>query len=509
MPPDTSKILTLEKLAEWIAEQKTRGRKVVHCHGCFDLLHIGHIRHFKHAREMGDALVVTVTPDRYVNKGPDRPAFPESLRLEALAALEVVDAVALNRWPTAVETIHLLKPNLYVKGAEYRDPQNDATGGIQLEQDAITAVGGSIAFTDDIVFSSSNLINRYASGYAKEVRDYLSAFGQRHPAASITGLLKEAGTRSVLLVGEAIIDEYEYCEAIGKSSKEPTLAVKSLHAQRFAGGILAAANHVSAFAERVALLTQVGDREDHLPFIREHVKPLIDAHYLVRRNSPTIVKKRLIEHYFFTKMLEVYHINDAALEPEDDAAVCEALDRMVPQYDLVIVIDFGHGMISPRAVDILCRKARFLCLNTQANAGNLGFNVISKYPRADFISLAEKEIRLEARDLRGEIEPMMKALSAKLDCPLITVTRGSRGSVVLDRATGFHFVPALAQRVVDRVGAGDASLSISSLLAAVGAPAEVVGFVGNVAGAWAVSVVGNEKSIERVGLIKQIETLLK
>lgn len=509
MAPDPSKYFTLEKLAEWISEQKLLGRKVVHCHGCFDLLHIGHIRHFKLAREMGDVLVVTVTPDRFVNKGPDRPAFPEALRLEAIAALHMVDAVALNQWPTAVETIHLLKPDIYVKGSEYRDAKNDATGGIQLEQDAVTSIGGTIAFTDDIVFSSSNLINRYASGYSPEVKDFLSAFGKRHPAAAIRERLAEAGTRSVLLVGEAIIDDYEFCEAIGKSSKEPTLAVKSLYSKRFAGGILAAANHVAAFVDRVAMATQIGDRDDQLEFIREHVKPTIDAHYLVRRNSPTIVKKRLIEHYFFTKMLEVYHINDAALEPEDDAAVCEALERLVPQFDVVIVIDFGHGMITPRAVEILARRAKFLCLNTQANAGNHGYNVISKYPRADFISLAEKEMRLEARDLRGEVEPMMTALSAKLDCPLITVTRGSRGSIVLDRATGFHHVPALAQKVVDRVGAGDASLSVSSLLAAVGAPAEMVAFAGNVAGAWAVSVVGNEKSIDRAGLIRQIETLLK
>lgn len=505
----TSKIMSLEQLAEWVAEQKAKGFKVVHCHGCFDLLHIGHIRHFRSAREMGDKLIVTVTPDRYVNKGPDRPAFPEALRLEAIAALEIVDAVALNRWPTAVETIHMLKPDIYAKGAEYRDARNDATGGILLEQDAITAVGGTLAFTDDIVFSSSNLINRFMSGYSQEVKDFLSSFSRRYPPPVIKDKLTEAGQKSVLLVGEAIIDDYEFCEAIGKSSKEPTLAVKSLYSKRFAGGILAAANHVASFVERVALVTQIGDREDQMDFIREHVKPSIEAHYLVRRNSPTIVKKRLIEHYFFTKMLEVYHINDAALEPEDDEAVCRTLDELVPHFDIVIVIDFGHSMLTSRAVDILARKAKFLCVNTQANAGNLGFNVISKYPRADYISLAEKEMRLEARDLRGEIEPMMEQLSEKLNCPLITVTRGSRGSVVYDRNTGFYLVPALAQKVVDRVGAGDASLSVSSLLAAVGAPAEMVGFVGNVAGAWAVSVMGNEKSIDRLGLIRQIETLLK
>jgi rfaE bifunctional protein kinase chain/domain/rfaE bifunctional protein nucleotidyltransferase chain/domain len=509
MTSKPSKILTLERLAEFIAAQKAKGRRVVHCHGCFDLLHIGHIRHFKSARELGDVLVVTVTPDRFVNKGPDRPAFPEELRLEAIAALDMVDAVALNRWPTAVETIGLIKPDLYAKGMEYKNAANDVTGGIRLEQDAVEAVGGALAFTDDIVFSSSSLINRFASAYPKEVKEYLEGFARRHPAAAINQQLGRASDLSVLVVGEAIIDDYEYCEAIGKSSKEPTLAVKSLYSKRFAGGILAVANHVASFAGKVTLLTQVGDRDDHLEFIRGHVRGDIDAHYLKRRNSPTIVKKRLIEHYFFTKMLEVYSINDAALEPDDESAFCAELERLAPKHDVVLVADFGHSLMTPRAVQTLCKHARYLAVNTQANAGNMGYNVISKYPRADYISLAEKEMRLEARDYRGDLTPMITRLAEKLNCPRITVTRGSNGSMVYDRTTGLSHVPALAQKVVDRVGAGDASLSVCALMAAQGAPAEMMAFVGNVAGAWAVSIVGNEKSIDRVNLAKQIETLLK
>lgn len=509
VPMASQKIVELDRLAAIVATQKAQGRRVVHCHGCFDLVHIGHIRHFQRAREMGDFLVVTVTPDRFVNKGPGRPAFPEDLRLETLAALDVVDAVALNRWPTAVETIRLVKPSLYVKGTEYKNAGNDVTGGIQLEQDAITSVGGVLAFTDDIVFSSSNLINRFASAYPKEVKEYLEGFARRYPAARINEHLQRAGQLSVLVIGETIIDDYEYCEAIGKSSKEPTLAVKSLYSQRFAGGILAVANHVASFAGRVSLLTQVGDRDDQLDFIRAHVRSGVQGHYLARHNSPTIVKKRLIEHYFFTKMLEVYSINDAAMEAEDEERLCAELERLVPQHDVVIVTDFGHSMMTPRAVELVSELSKFLAVNTQANAGNMGYNVISKYPRADYISLAEKEMRLEARDYRGDLTPMIQSLSRKLGCPRITVTRGRNGSMVYDRDEGMFIVPALAQQVVDRVGAGDASLSVSALLAAQKAPMEMVGFVGNAVGAWAVSIVGNEKSIDRVGLAKQIETLLK
>lgn len=504
-----SKIMELEQLAVFVAEQKAAGRKVVHCHGCFDLLHIGHIRHFQRARELGDVLVVTVTPDKFVNKGPGRPVFPEDLRSEAIAALDCVDAVAKNRWPQAVETIRMVKPSLYVKGSEYKDAAKDVTGGIAVEEEAVESVGGKLAFTDDIVFSSSNLINRHMSGWPRETREFLDGFVARHPAASIIDWLKQAHKLKVLVVGETIIDEYEYCESIGKSSKEPTLAVKKLHDKKFAGGILAVANHVADFVEQTRLVTMLGEIDSHEDFVRRNLKPSVAADFLIRKDSPTILKKRIIEHYFFTKMLEIYSINDADLTPDDNRSLCERLERVIDDVDLVIVADFGHSMITKDAVKIITDRAKFLALNVQANAGNMGYNVVSKYPRADYISLAEKEMRLESRDLRGELKHMLENVSHKLSCPRVVVTRGRNGSLCYDRKDGFCFVPAFAREVVDRVGAGDASLSISSLLAAVGAPMEVVGFVGNAVGAWAVSVVCNEKSVDRTLLYRQIETLLK
>ena len=109
MMEGNKKIKKISDLAEILREIRS-GKKLVLCHGVFDLLHIGHIRYFEQAKKYGDILIVTVTPDRFVNKGPERPAFPENLRAEAIAALDVVDYVAINEWPTAVETIHILKP---------------------------------------------------------------------------------------------------------------------------------------------------------------------------------------------------------------------------------------------------------------------------------------------------------------------------------------------------------------------------------------------------------------
>jgi rfaE bifunctional protein nucleotidyltransferase chain/domain len=154
------KILSLEKLAEKIREVKSQDKTIVHCHGCFDLMHPGHIKYFQAAKRMGDILVVTITPDRYVDKGPDRPVFPEMLRAESIAALECVDYVAINQWPTAVETLRLLRPHFYVKGQEFENLE-DKTGKLQKEYKVVKEVGAEIRFTHEIVFSSTKLLNTY------------------------------------------------------------------------------------------------------------------------------------------------------------------------------------------------------------------------------------------------------------------------------------------------------------------------------------------------------------
>ena len=148
------KIQELEQLAEIIEQLKGEGKTVMHCHGCFDLLHIGHIKHFEAAKAGGDVLIVTLTPDHLVNKGPGRPAFNEQMRMEALASLEVVDYVALNKWATSIETLELLKPSFYVKGSEYKDFEKDLTGNIQNDIVTSRDVSEEVSW----VFSHLNLL---------------------------------------------------------------------------------------------------------------------------------------------------------------------------------------------------------------------------------------------------------------------------------------------------------------------------------------------------------------
>jgi len=155
-----NKILGIEELAKLLGKVKAAGKKIVLCHGCFDLMHPGHIKHFQAAKKMGDVLVVTVTPDKFVDKGAGRPVFNENIRAESIAALECVDFVAINKWPDPVKTIKLLQPDIYVKGQEYeRDKEKIAE--LQKDLRAVEEAGAKMAFTHEKVYSSTELLGEY------------------------------------------------------------------------------------------------------------------------------------------------------------------------------------------------------------------------------------------------------------------------------------------------------------------------------------------------------------
>jgi len=446
------KIKHISELAEVLTELREKGKKIVHCHGVFDLLHIGHIRYFEQACKLGDILAVTLTPDRFVDKGPNRPAFNEKLRAEALASLGVIDYVAINEWATAEKTLHVLKPHFYVKGAEFKQLV-DPTGKIQKEAKALSEVGGRLIFADDIIFSSSNLINKYLSGFPDEVNSYLELFRNRYQSIDLIQVLDRMSELKVLVIGDTILDEYQYCEALGKSSKDPTLALKYQNHELFAGGVLAVANHVANFAGEVTLLSVLGEHNSHKEFIDKQLNPSIKSRFYVKPNAPTLIKRRFVDGYSFNKLFEVYVMDDSELPHEKDRQLCHWLDDHLNGFDLVLVSDFGHGTVSNAMVELLTKKAPFLAVNTQANAGNRGFHTISRYRRADYVCLADHEMRLEYRNASGELRPLMTDLTNKINCSKCVVTSGRQGCSVFSRNGEYVEVPTFVRDVVDRVGA--------------------------------------------------------
>jgi len=503
------KILDLEQLGEEVKLLKAQGKTIVHCHGVFDLLHIGHIRYFRQAKQFGDVLVVTVTEDSYVDKGPGRPAFSENLRAEGVASLDTVDYVAINKWPTAEETIRLLRPDYYVKGAEFRDITSDLTGKMEREAQVVKEVGAELVFADDIVFSSSNLINRYMSSYPKETQEYLEIVRNRYHVGDILDILDNMSALKVLVIGDSIIDEYQYCNAIGISSKDPALALKYESKDLFAGGVLAVANHVANFAGEVQLVSVLGDYERHEKFIRSQLASNVAPFFVTQPKAPTTLKRRYLDGYSFNKLFEIYVMDDTGLPDVEEDQLCEWLEEKLPEYDLVIAADFGHGAISDKMVKILSEHSPFLAVNTQANAGNRGYHTIDRYSRADFVCLALHELELAMRKELVHERTMVDKLANLLQCRQFVTTLGRRGCIVWDQSGEIVAVPAFASKVVDRVGAGDAFFSVASLAAYSGVSNEILGFLGNVIGAEAVEIIGNKKAIDKLRVKKHITAMLK
>jgi len=503
------KIKTLDALADIIQKLKKKGKIIVQCHGVFDLLHPGHIRHFESARKQGDVLIVTLTKDKYVNKGPGRPVFNQRLRAEFIAALQCVDYVAINEWPTAVNTIKKLKPDIYAKGSDYVDSSKDLTGEIKNEEEAVRSIGGRIYFTDDITFSSTKLLNTHFSVYPEETEGYLNDFRQKYTADQIVKYLKGLSGIKVLVIGDAIIDEYHYCRAMGKASKENIIPTRFLRDEIFAGGALAAANHIAGFCDNVHLVTCLGRQNSYQDFIESHLKPNIKTKFFFRDDAPTTIKRRFIEDAFLSKLFEVCFLDDSPLPERLESKLHAYLKGIIKNFDLVLVGDFGHGFIEKNTVEFLARKANFLAVNAQTNSANTGFNLITKYPRADYICIDEPEIRLATHSKFDNIENLITGIAKQVKYKKIIVTLGHKGSIGYSPKEGFSKAPVFSKEIVDRMGAGDAFISVTAPCAAAGYPMDVIGFIGNAVGAMKVLIVGNRSSVEPVPLFKFISTLLK
>jgi rfaE bifunctional protein kinase chain/domain len=353
------------------------------------------------------------------------------------------------------------------------------------------------------------LINIHINQFSTEVESYLKSFRSPQRISEIESLFKRCQNLKVLVVGEIIIDEYRYCDAIGKAGKEPVLVARYSSNEEFPGGTLAIANHIAGFAKEVGVLAYLGAENSREGFIHKHLKKNVTPHYLFCPDRPTITKIRYVEQYLLQKLFEVYMINDAPLASTQEAEFCDALQKYLQEYDVVVVADYGHSLISEQAVKILCEQSRFLAVNTQANAGNRGFHTISRYPRANYVSISQMELGLEMRSREGDPQEMVEAVLKRIDCPLFTVTRGRSGILVYDRDTGFSEAPGFTQHVVDRIGSGDAVLAVTSLAAALGATGEMIAFLGNIAGSEAVKIVGHRSFLDANLLARHINSLLK
>jgi cytidyltransferase-like protein len=392
------KIIEFSKAGAVLDQLRAEGKKIVQCHGTFDLIHPGHIYHLEEAKGYGDILVVTLTAERFVNKGPGRPYFNDKLRARSLAALACVDHVVVIPFAAAVEAILCVRPHIYCKGREYADAENDVTGNIREDVAAVEKIGGEIHYLGSVVFSSSKLINSHFDHVPVEVKQICQELAKTHPPAKIRKAVENLAGLKVLVVGDIIFDRYSYLRVQGLTSKNRILSGRYLYEDTQPGGALAVFNHIKQFTPQVRLVSLLGTEPWSLDLLRRSVSPEQD---LVVKDAEftTIIKQRFVETVGVDKELsKLFSVNFIDAEPPSARLQEKLIENFLGALagvDVVVVADFGHGVLSDLLRECVQSKSSFLALNCQTNSNNHGFNIIShQYQRADCFSLDQQELLL-------------------------------------------------------------------------------------------------------------------
>lgn len=504
------KILPFENAPEILAAVR-EGKTVVHCHGTFDLIHPGHIYHLEEARALGDLLVVTLTGEKHVNKGPGRPYFNDHLRAKALAALACVDYVVVVPYPAAVEAIECVRPDVYCKGKEYEDPTNDPTGNIFDDVRAVEKIGGRVEYIGSVVFSSTRLLNQYFTPQNDPCRNYVERLAETFPSERIQQEIESFSDLKVVVIGDIIFDRYSQVAVQGLTSKNKTVSARHLDVETQAGGSLAVYRHLRQFTPNVRLIGLAGREpwvEDELG---SHLEPEGDR--VVRNDAfTTVVKHRFVEiqghEKEVGKLFSVNYLDDFAPEQKAQDAVLQAIREEIPGADVVVVMDFGHGLMQKVHRRYVEEHAPLMVLNCQTNSFNHGFNVITRqYQRADVVTVDTAELCLARSERHFEPRQALDELVEFLGARYGFFTRGHDPSFgILDHR--IIECPAFETVVTDTVGAGDAFCSLVALATAKELPVEVATYLGQVAGSMAVKIVGNRDCIEKGPFVKAATTLL-
>jgi cytidyltransferase-like protein len=494
-------VLDLETNRSEIEQIRLKGLKIGLCHGDFNLMHPGHIEQFEYAKSIVDILIVSVTHDEIVNQSISGPLFALNDRLRFLKNFSLIDYIVVSQTKTSVDIIKVIRPDFFFKGPESLNFTTEHITNSSKEEREINLLGGKVVYTQGFQVDSSNLGKMVFPQFTSESIGWLNSIKQKFNINDIYSKLDEISKLKVVLIGEIIIDRYTEVEALAKTGKDPILAFHIKKSETFPGGILAIREIISNWVHSVDVISSE-IRPEFKDFLE--TPPKNTNFHLIPTSSPTITKHRFIDRGSNCKLFETYDFDPNYIEENDHSNFFPLATILTA--DLVMVADYGHGLIQDKIVRVISEHANYLCVNVQSNAGNRGFNTLEKYPKADFFTANSGELQLQSRSLNPNYHKLMSDLISSKKSKAAIMTEGERGLTVFKQDIN-HKAPALAIKVVDKVGAGDSVFAISSLLSKVDTPIEIIGLLSNLVAANEVLRRGHSKSISLDELKEQIKSL--
>lgn len=455
------KIKTVEQLSEIIGP-RPRAKTVIMCHGTFDVVHPGHVRHLLYAKDKADVLVASLTADEHVEKANFRPYVPEDLRAINLAALEMVDYVIIDRQATPLQNLSIIQPDYFAKGYEYSsDGVNPKT---QEEIKVLDIYGGEIIFTPgDIVYSSSALIELAPPSIANEKLITLME-AEGIDFKDLYATLDRFQGIKVHVVGDTIVDSYSYCSMIGGVTKTPTMSVLFQQKIDYAGGAAIVAKHLQAAGADAEFSTVLGNDYfkdfvlDDLKKAGVKVQPIIDT------TRPTTNKNVIIAEGH--RLLKVDTLDNRSISERHVAQLKEQIASS--PVEAVVFSDFRHGIFNRHTIPELASAiptGTFRAADSQVASrwGN-----IMEFEDFDLITPNEREARFSLGDQDSVVRPLAYELRQRSRCKTLILKLGDRGIITyrFDSPVdyrAFFAIDSFVDHLVDAVGAGDALLAYSTL----------------------------------------------
>ncbi|MCH8146846.1 MAG: adenylyltransferase/cytidyltransferase family protein [Planctomycetes bacterium] len=499
MPPDfQKKIVSDSELQDAVTRARKAGKTVVQCHGCFDIVHPGHIRYLEFARKQGDVLVVSVTGDCDITKGNERPYIPQELRAENLAALVFVDFVHVTSEPTAEAVLALVKPDIYVKGREYERSHDP---GFLAEKKVVEHHGGRIIFSSgEIVFSSTKLIERIPQTSETE-SSRVNLACKRHDISlsPLEESLRHFRDLRVLVVGDIVMDRYVQCDAMGIASESPVISLAQRDERTYVGGAAIVARHIAALGAHPFLLSAGADDDQTV-----HAEHLLHGEgvetHLIKSRPALALKTR-----FLVDETKVFKVDCAQRLPLDSVAEKQAaliLEQQSKIADAVIFCDFGYGMLTgsllERVLPTLRQNVKFISADISGGRASL-----LSFRFADLLCPTEREARAMLNDHDSGLSAAAWRLLQETQARHLFITLEKRGLVVFERRSQDRSspewagrlkseqLPSLADHAIDRLGCGDALLAAATLSLTAGDSLMQAAYLGSAAAAIEVSMLGN------------------
>lgn len=455
------KIKTAEQIAALIGPPP-RKRKVIMCHGVFDVVHPGHLRHLLYAKSKADVLVASLTADQHIAKGRYRPHVPQDLRAINLAAFEIVDYVLIDPEPTPLKNLSLIKPDIFAKGYEYQ-----ASGlplKTQAELELIRSYGGEIIFTPgDYVFSSSQLIE--AAPPSLRIEKLVTVM----EAADLTfdklrHTLDTLGGRPVHVVGDTIVDTFTYTSMIGGQTKTPTISVLFDHKTDYVGGAGVVAEHLKAAGAEVIFSTVLG--EDALKdFVLDSLaKSGVECRPVIDKTRPTTNKNAIISGGY--RLLKVDTLDNRSIS--DEIVLTLAKSVATVKAEALVFSDFRHGMFNRRTIPTLTDAIPQEIYKVADSQVASRWGNITEFRGFDLITPNEREARFALGDQDSGIRPLAADLYDAARCKTLILKLGDKGVLTCrhndhQSLDSFFVIDSFVDRLVDGVGAGDALLAYATL----------------------------------------------